>query len=131
MTKNHPYETVGDVRQEVNEAVESRGLRTAGGVFYPYTQALIFGLVNRYDDRVGDAYCPLPNGGWVSETYWPARPQVGDGLRFKVIKGTGRLILPTEAAHSIGSHNPGIKADLMPNRYRSFQLINTSDELLV
>ena len=40
------YETVGDVRTDVDALFASRNLRTDGGSFYPYIQSLVFGIVD-------------------------------------------------------------------------------------
>ena len=129
MPKTPLYNTVGEVRTDVDAAFAQHNLKTAGGSLYRHTQSLIFGLVDAQGVRVGDAYCLLPVRGWAAYSYQP-ETDPNDHLRLRVINGAGRLVLLTEG----GVREIDTTTDItlpMVSGTRDFQLANPYNELLV
>jgi hypothetical protein len=127
------YETVGDVRNDVDAAFADQGLQTTGGSFYHNIRSLTFGLADRAGNRVGDAHCLLPEGGWQSNSYSPE--YVGDPssrndrLRLSVIRGAGRLAIPTQGEFCLIE---GSDMQLRPNDGRlPYHLVNNGSDLLI
>jgi hypothetical protein len=127
------FDTIGDVRYIVNEAFESDGLETFGGNFYPNIQAITFGLLDESGNRRGDAHCLLPEDGWLADNYWPGYigepTNRNDRLRLSVVKGSGRLILPTIATLKIVE---GIEMEIEIGRDGiPYHLVSGNGDLLV
>ncbi len=130
---NRAYETVNDVRQDVDALVATKDLRIAGGSFYPHIKAFTFGLQSGDKQRKGDAICLLP-GGWQSNSYWPSfmgeQTAPDDALKLRVIKGVGRLVLPFVGKFDMRESSE-VRVTPGDGGSRPYKLINTSDELLV
>ena len=131
MTNHSSFNTVGDVRHEVDEIINQQDLHTTGGMYNPYNKSVIFEVANCHGERIGDAYCALPKDGWVAETYMPNTNNPADGLHFRIIEGAGKLVLPLEATLELNEQNQETTARLTCIGDRPFQIVNTSENLLV
>lgn len=129
------YNTVGDVKTEVDTAMAPHGLRTAGGTYYPRTKAITFGLVDSAGERNGDALCPLPEGGWITSTYWPdfygGQTNARDTIRIDVVRGAGRLIVPSQERQYDIDERTDTQLRTDREGRAAYHLVNPEDELLI
>lgn len=121
------YGNVWDIQRFTDGLLAPQNLRVSGGTYHENRWSLVLGVQNRVGLRHGDVYCALAEGGWSNQVFWPSpEHETGDRLRFTVLHGAGKLIVPY--ACEVSCKQNEITTELSPSQPLTFGFINDAPD---